>query len=211
MAFTKNEILEKVYKARSAEDKRQAYNNWAVSYDADVKDFGIQLPYVGAAIFSQFVPLSQTPILDAGCGTAMHTIPLKLAGYEGFHGIDISDGMLEIAGSHGVYDGLQRMTLGEPLDFATDLFAATYCIGAMGPGHAPPECLEEFIRVTCSGGEIVFSTHSTESELALPYHDCRANLSEQGLWKQVYETSAFISMPKGDSKIKHVIYVYEVM
>ena len=90
-------------------------------------------------------------------------------------------------------------------------FAATYCIGAMGPGHAPPECLEEFIRVTRSGGKIVFSTHSTESELALPYHDCRANLSEQGLWKQVYETSAFISMPKGDTKIKHVIYVYEVM
>ncbi len=210
MAITKNEILEKVYKARSDEEKRAAYDNWANSYDADVKGFGIQLPYVGASIFSQFVPLDTVPILDAGCGTAMHTIPLRLAGFNEFHGIDISDRMLEIAANHEVYNSLQRMVLGEELEFETNFFAATYCIGAMGPGHAPPECLNEFVRVTQSGGQIVFSTHSTESELAIPYHDLRTSLSGDGLWRKIYETPPFVSMPKGDAKIKHVIYVYEV-
>jgi len=206
-----NPTLEKVYAAQTDEDRREAYNEWAKDYDKDVTEFGIQLPYVGACVFAKFVEIGTKPILDAACGTGMHSMPLKMMGYQGFHGIDISDGMLAIAKEREVYDSLQRMVLGKRLDFPDDQFPVTYAIGALAPGNAPPESLDEFVRVTKSGGLVIWSTHGHLNERTAPYHDKRHALSNEGRWELVFETEPFVSMPKGDSEIKHAVYVYRVL
>ncbi len=210
MGHSSNPKLEKVYAARTDEDRRQAYNEWAGSYDKDVTAFGIQLPYVGACVFAKHVKMGTTPILDAACGTGMHSLPLKMMGYDGFHGIDISDGMLAIAETRNVYDTLQQMTLGKPLDFPDGHFPVTYAIGALAPGNAPPDSLDEFIRVTQKDGLVIWSTHGHINERTEPFHNKRHALSKAGLWELVFETTPFVSMPDGDSAIKHAVYVYRV-
>jgi SAM-dependent methyltransferase len=211
MAHSSNEILEKVYAASTDDERRDAYNKWAGDYDKDVTEFGIQLPYVGACVFARFVELGTGPILDAGCGTGMHALPLSLMGYSGFHGIDLSDGMLAIAKKPEIYDSLQRMALGSSLDFETDGFAVTYSIGCLAPGNAPPNSLDEFIRVTKPGGLVIWSTHAHLNERTQPYHDYRDKLTDAGKWALEFETNPFVSMPDGDPAIKHAIYVYRVI
>lgn len=210
MAHSSNEKLEKVYAAKTDEDRRRAYNDWSASYDKDVSNFGIQLPYVGAAVFARHVEIGVGPILDAGCGTGMHALPLVMMGYSGFYGIDLSEGMLEIANRRGIYENLSRKALGEKLDFEDDVFPVTYCIGCLAPGNGPPSALDEFLRVTKSGGLIIWSTHGHINENTQPFHDCRHRLSDEGKWFLVFETKPFISMPDGDESIKHAVYVYRV-
>jgi len=210
LGHSSNPTLEKVYAARTNEERREAYNEWAETYDRDVTSYGIQLPYVGAAVFARFVELGAAPILDAACGSAMHSMPLKMMGYDDLHGIDISDKMLEIAAERGVYKTLARMVLGEPLGFRDDYFAVTNCTGALAPGNAPPHSLDEFIRVTRPRGLIIFSTHAHINERTRPFHDHRHGLTEKGLWTLEFETPPFVSMPTGDPDIKHAVYVYRV-
>ncbi len=211
MGHSSNPILEKVYAAQTDADRRDAYNAWSENYDRDVTEFGIQLPYVGACVFAQHVKIGTSPILDAACGTGMHSLPLKLTGYSGFHGIDISEGMLAIARERNIYDTLQQMVLGKQLDFPDNHFELTYAIGALAPGNAPPESLDEFLRVTRIGGLVIWSTHAHDNERTKPYHDYRHRLTDEKKWKVVFETEPFVSMPTGDSKIKHAVYVYEVL
>lgn len=211
MSHSSNPKLEKVYAAQTDAQRRDAYDEWAASYDADVSGFGIQLPYVGAAVFARFIKPGSGPILDAACGTGMHTLPLKLMGYDGFHGIDISDGMLAIARQRQIYESLRLMTLGEPLDFPDDHFAATYAIGALAPGNAPPSSNDEFLRVTKPGGLIIYSTHVQDNERTRPYHLSRNAFSKAGRWALEFETPPFVSMPGGDAAIRHAIYVYRVL
>lgn len=210
MAHSTNTTLEKVYAARTDAERQEAYNAWAKTYDKDVSEFGIQLPYVGAAIFAKHVDIGTRPILDAACGTGMHALPLKLMGFNGFQGVDISEGMLSIAATRGVYDSLQQMTLGKPLDFKDNHFPVTYAIGVLAPGNAPPESLDELVRVTKPDGLIIYSTHGHINERTQPYHDKRQALTDTGKWILEFETEPFVSMPGGDPAIKHAVYVYRV-
>lgn len=209
-AHSTNPTLEKVYAASTDAERREAYDEWAKSYDKDVTEFGIQLPYVGAAVFARHVETGAGPILDAACGTGMHTLPLKMMGYSGFHGIDISDGMLAIARERNIYDSLQQMVLGQPLAFEDDHFAVTYAIGALAPGNAPPESLNEFVRVTKPGGLVIWSTHARINERTQGFHDCRYALTEAGRWTLEFETEPFVSIPSGDAAITHFVFVYRV-
>ncbi len=210
MTYSDNPRLAKVYAAGTADAQREAYNEWAGRYDADVTGFGIRLPYVGAAVFARYVELGCGPILDAGCGTGMHTLPLALMGYTPITGIDISDGMLEISKSRNIYSELRQMALGPTLDFPHNHFAAAYCIGVLAPGHAPPDSLNGLIRVTRPGGRIVFSVHAHDSPESRPFHDKRRALADAGLWTKLYQTDPFVSMPGGDASIQHAVYVYSV-
>ncbi len=102
------------------------------------------------------------------------------------------------------------MTLGKPLDFPDNHFPVTYAIGALAPGNAPPESLDEFIRVTKAGGLVIWSTHGHINDRTQPFHDKRQALTDAGLWALEFETDPFVSMPEGDSEIKHAVYVYRV-
>ena len=210
MGQSDNPILEKVYAARDNNERRDAYNAWSNEYDRDVLSFGIRLPFVAAAMFAANVSKETAPVLDAGCGTGMHTEPLILAGYSKFIGVDLSDGMLAIAKEKNIYDDLQLMAI-DHLEFPDNQFAVSYCIGALAPGHAPPESLAELARVTKPNGLVIFSTHAHESKETRAFHNTRNLMAERNVWSLVDETMPFISMPGGDPNIKHAVYVYKVL
>lgn len=149
--------LSDVYGAKTPEQSRAIYNDWARSYDADNLARGFRLPGLGAAMFARFMGTSEGPVLDAACGTGLVAESLRTLGYGPITGCDLSPGMLAAAQTTGHYADLVEAEMGSGLPFADDSFAGFICVGAFGPGHAPPESLIHLTRVTRPGGIGVFN------------------------------------------------------
>lgn len=204
-----NELLQ-VYNATSASEQKQAYNSWAADYERDLCNMGYRLPAIIAAVFARFVDIETSPILDAGCGGGMQTEPLSLLGYTGITGIDLSEGMLEIARQKALYKELHQMVLGEPLDFADHRFSAVISSGTITPGHAPPETFSELIRVTKPDGLIIFSLR-VDAEQDPAYAIQIDKHSDAKHWQHIYTTPAFQTMPYGEPLVKNCVQVYKVL
>ena len=95
--------LQRVYSATDNRELKEAYDQWAEKYDANVTAFGYMTPAVAAGLFGKYVTPETTPILDAGAGTGLMGAILDSLGYRGQVGIDISAGMLNKASYRGVY------------------------------------------------------------------------------------------------------------
>ncbi len=204
-----NELL-KVYNATSAAEQKEAYNNWSGDYERDLCNMGYRLPAIIASVFAHYVSPETTPILDAGCGGGIQTEPLSLLGYSGITGIDLSDGMLDIAKRKGLYKELRQMVLGEPLDFADNAFSAVISSGTITPGHAPPETFQELIRVTKPNGLIVFSLR-VDAEQDPAYAIQIEKHSEAKNWQHVYTTPDFQTMPYGEPAVRNCVQVFRVL
>ncbi|MEM6944577.1 MAG: methyltransferase domain-containing protein, partial [Pseudomonadota bacterium] len=83
-----------------------------------------------------------------------------------------------------------RHRLGTALPEADDSFAGAVCTGAFGPGHAPPETLEELARVTRPGGVVVFNTLS-RSMVEQGFPEVMDRLVNAGRWRLLFESADF--------------------
>ena len=157
--------VQKVYAATNLQEQEKAYDDWAIQYEQDLCAMGYRGPAVAAAMFARHLPPETSPILDAGCGGGLQSEPLAAMGYRGIIGIDLSEGMMKVAASKGIYTELKQQTLGETLDFPNDHFAAVLTCGAITPGHAPAHSFDELVRVTKVGGLIVSSLRDDPEQL----------------------------------------------
>lgn len=202
--------VSKSYGVKTTEEAEAAYDEWAADYEADLCRAGYRIPGHIGTVFARFVDLEASPILDAGCGGGHQAEALALAGYGPITGIDLSEGMMSVARSKGIYDDLQRMVLGEPLDLPDDHFAAVLSSGCITPGHAPPHSFDELIRVCRPGGMMVFSLRDDAAQepaypAALERHE------RSGAWEPVFSSRSFQSMPYGEPEVSHRIHVYRVL
>ena len=101
------------------------------------------------------------------------------------------------------------MALGEALPFDTGHFANSISVGAITPGHAPPDSFDEIIRVTRSGGLIVFGMR-VDAAQDPSYPAAMAEYESAGRWKKVFETDTFDTMPIGEPDVQTKVYVYRV-
>lgn len=201
--------VDRSYRAASPEEQRLAYDDWAASYEADLCATGYRIPAMIAAIFTRYVPADAAPILDAGCGGGIQAEPLSELGYGPMTGVDLSDGMLDVARGKGLYAELKRQVMGERLDFEDDRFAAIICSGVITPGHAPPHSFLELVRVARPGARIIFSLRADAGQKP-EYPAAIDSLTESGAWAHVFSSKPFHSMPYGEPGILHQIHVYEV-
>ena len=205
-----NRPVDQSYKVQTTEDARDAYDHWSVQYEADLCATGYRIPAMIATVFSHHIPLSATPILDAGCGGGIQAEPLVEIGYKNLVGIDFSEGMLEVAKQKSIYSSLKQQTMGEILDFPDNHFEAVICSGVITPGHAPANSFDELIRVTDKGGKIIFSLRSDEKQMP-EYPQKLEELSSSGVWEHVFSTRPFHSMPYGEPDVLHQVHVYKVV
>lgn len=210
MAEIHNPQLDKVYSATGREQSEAAYDEWAARYEADVFAFGFRLPGVAAAVWSRFVELDAGPILDAGCGTGLQAEPLALAGYRPIIGIDLSAGMLSVARHKKIYRELHQLALGEALPFDRGQFANSLSVGAITPGHAPPNSFDEIIRITRKGGLVVFGMR-VDAAQDPSYPAAMAQYESAGRWQKIFETDTFDTMPIGEPDVQSKVYVYRVL
>jgi predicted TPR repeat methyltransferase len=158
---TNIEWLNRAYSAKGLTDLRSLYDEWADSYDKDLvqpnQDY--VAPTLAAATLAKHLgpeqPLDKIRILDAGCGTGLVGAALAKLGAKHISGIDLSPGMLKVAGNLRVYENLDTTDLSKSLEEGTDTFDAITCIGTLTHAHVGPEVLSEFVRLTKKGGWIV--------------------------------------------------------
>ncbi|MDP6791813.1 MAG: class I SAM-dependent methyltransferase [Arenicellales bacterium] len=197
------------YRAETLEEQQAAYDSWAKQYEIDLCAMGYRIPAVIAAVSTRFIPSTAAPILDAGCGGGIQAEALAMLGFGPITGIDLSEGMLEVARTKGIYSDLRQMTLGEKLDFADNTFAAVISSGTITPHHAPPGSFEELIRVAKPGAPIVFSLRDDPAQEP-EYPEAVKRLTDAGLWREAFTTESFHSMPYGEPQITHRVHVYQV-
>ena len=200
--------LDKVYSAASYEELSAGYDGWAETYDKDVLSFGYLIPAVLSGYVGLHVPAGNTPILDAGAGTGLLGQILSLVGYENLVGIDLSQGMLDVAEKKKAYKKLRQMELGKPLDFSDDEFATVISGGVFTQGHAPADSFDELLRVTQPGGYIIFSAR-TDVYANEGLTQKLDSLEKAGLWKLVQKTPNFHSLPIGEPEVMGQVFVYQ--
>ena len=205
MAPTKDEILARVYGARTNEDLSEGYDGWAPDYNGDMERRGYRLPGMVTALTARHVGTQEGPLLDAGAGSGLLGVWLRIVGYTDITGIDLSKGMLDLAEATGAYGALHRMTLGELLDFPDAAFAAVASAGAFGATHAPATGFDELLRITRPGGHLVLSIRVKDmAEKGFPA--AIARLEQAGLWRLIETVGPFPAMPAEPESL-YVVHV----
>ncbi len=192
MTTDKKDAVALVYNARTDEDLRKGYDGWADSYDADMDRRGYKLPGLVTALLARHVPLDSGPILDGGAGTGLLGEWLALAGYTDLAALDLSQGMLDVAESRGVYDSLTCTALGDRLDYPLDHFRAVASAGSFGVHHAPASAFESLIDITQPGGHLILTVrHIGMEDGNFPQEIVR--LESQGRWKTLETHGPFFA------------------
>jgi predicted TPR repeat methyltransferase len=200
--------LRKAYTARSPEEIRAYYDQWAADYEAHMGNVGYTHPAMVAAMLSRHVAPGDDAILDAGAGTGIMAEILTAMGYPNIVGIDNSPRMLAAAANKKKYRDLRQMVLGEPLDFSDDQFAAVSSAGVFTEGHAPLSGLDELVRITRAGGHIVFSISRTYLEGS--FEEKGKALETAGRWQFVDASERYNSTPL-EGELPAQVYAYQVI
>lgn len=207
--MTEQNRVQWVYSSRNEQELEERYDQWAEEYDADLEsDFGWLSPQRTADTLAKYVA-RDAAILDAGAGTGLVGQCLHDLGYRNLTAMDLSQGMLEVARQKNIYQGLDQMTMGETLGYATDQFDASVVVGVFTQGHAPASSLDELVRVTKPGGHIVFSLR-TDTHRESGFKEKQETLAAAGLWQLVEVTDTFQPLPKGEPEVLHQVWVYQV-
>jgi SAM-dependent methyltransferase len=187
----------------------EIYAGWAEDYERRILGNGYSTPAVAAGLVGRYVVPEEGPIFDAGAGSGLMGVVLAPLGYKDLVGIDVSPDMLELARSKDVYKDLREMELGARLDFPDDTFAAVVSAGVFAAGHAPPESFEELIRVTKSGGHMIFSVR-TDVYVEGGFKDKQEALEREGKWQLLEATEPFAHLRFEDPDLKVQIFAYRV-
>jgi len=205
----KTDDLDRVYGARSPAETRALYDGWAGSYDAEIVGKGYCLPALAAGLVARHAAADGT-VLDAGCGTGRLGAALGVLGFRSVVGLDLSEGMVAAASRLGVYERLYVHRLGEPIPEPDGAFAAVACTGSFGPGHAPPESLAEFVRVTRPGGHVIFNlVEASREEQGFPAVMDR--LAAEGRWRERERTGPARAFLLAEPELLVRLFVFEVL
>ena len=205
----KQNKIQWVCSSRNNQELAERYDQWAKDYEASIEtDLGYRGPQLIAKYFAKYVP-KEARILDAGAGTGLMGEVLVKLGYRDLGAIDLSRDMLEEARRKKVYRELRQMIMGEPLDFATDSFDAVVSVAVFVVGHAPASSLDELVRITRSGGYIVFTLHLDAYENC-GFKEKQAALEAEGKWKLVEESEPYRLSTVLEPATYHQVWVYQV-
>lgn len=140
MGEKKDHHRDEAYSLSTPAQHRAYYDAWAKTYDDDfVAADGYASPQRCAEIFAAIATDNDAPIADLGCGTGLVGQHLRALGVKGaLHGIDISQGMIDMAKSNGGYDDFHLADITAPLtehlgQFGSIISAGTFTLGHLGP------------------------------------------------------------------------------
>lgn len=151
------EALDRVYESSSdPESQKELYDDWAASYERDLRESGYATPARLAELLAEHVSPGAEPILDFGCGTGMSGQALADVGFTTIDGADLSSGMLEQAKRSGAYRQLWQLTAGE-LEVTPGAYRAVVACGVISAGAAPASALALVASAVAPGDLLAFS------------------------------------------------------
>ncbi|SMX41531.1 class I SAM-dependent DNA methyltransferase [Octadecabacter ascidiaceicola] len=141
--------LKSAYALNTPDDAKRLYAAWAETYDSDFGEAqGYLSPREVVRVFAQAG--GQGPVLDVGAGTGLVGEGLAAAGVGPIDALDLSDEMLTVARSKGVYRETIAADVTQPLSigpYRGIISAGTFTMGHVGPEGIPP--LLEIAEVGC--------------------------------------------------------------
>jgi predicted TPR repeat methyltransferase len=156
-------FLDRVFAAKSPDESRKLYDQWASSYDADMQKWSFTAPRIVAQLAQKYLEISpaDATVVDAGCGSGLVGTELAKLGFKTVDGLDLSDGMLKVARKTGAYRDLNIADLTQRLDAKDGAYDALVCSGTFTHGHLGPEPLPELTRIVKAGGILVVTVLET--------------------------------------------------
>jgi glycine/sarcosine N-methyltransferase len=148
------------------------YDSFSADYDRFV-NWPARLPAELPFIEGQLQGVGAHRVLDAACGTGMHTIALARQGYE-VVGADLSAGMIERAQANaraaGVDARFEAVGFGDLAAWAGTGFGAVLCLGNSLPHLLTPAdlaaALADFAACLCPGGLLLIQSRNFDAVLA---------------------------------------------
>jgi uncharacterized SAM-dependent methyltransferase/ubiquinone/menaquinone biosynthesis C-methylase UbiE len=207
-------VWQRAYAARSQEDLRALYADWADTYDEDHEAIGFFGHVRAARLLAAYVPFADVAaVLDAGAGTGAAGVELNKLGFGNLTAVDLSTEMLERADAKGVYQHLVQADLGLPLDpFPSSHFDAAILVGVFSFGQAPAHALDEIVRVVKPGGVVVFTMRTDFFEQdAMGVRSRLDALERRGAWQQAEVTEPEQYLPKKDPSALFRVWCYRVL
>ena len=187
MADEKKGFLEQAYGVEDSEATKRLYENWAETYDAEVRSYGYATPERCAEALAAHVEDRNAPLLDLGCGTGLSGEAFREAGFTTIDGTDFSQEMLDQARrKSGVYRKLTLGDLNNPIPAEPDEYSNIAAVGVFSPSHAPADMIETVMALLPQGGCFVFSLN--DHALADPsYKERIDDLVSRGKAELVFE------------------------
>ena len=147
-----------IYKLKTTDEVMKYYDEWGDKdkYNKDMVDWNYTGPKETAEIFNKYEKNKDTLIFDAGCGTGLVGLELKKYSFKNFHGADLSQTLLNTV-PKDLYQKLVKVDLNKPIEVEDNFYGGVMCVGTFTFGHVKPNALDEFVRITKSGGLICFT------------------------------------------------------
>jgi len=164
-------------------------------------------PRAVAAVCSRLVERNAR-ILDAGAGTGLLGAALLDHGFTLVDGLDLSPAMLAEAKRKGFYGELVEARLGDELPYVSGYYDAVVACGVLTTGHAQASCLDELVRITRRGGQVVFTLRSDQTPPG--YEAKMAELLGAGRWELVERGDEFQAMPAGEPNVLVRVWAFRV-
>lgn len=150
-------FLDRVFKVEGNDAMRDLYDDWAKTYDSEVRETGYATPArVSEALLGQLAA-PDLPVLDFGCGTGLSGEALRAAGLTTVDGTDLSAEMLKLAEAKGVYRRTWIADPDSPIPVRPGEYAAVTAIGVISYGAAPLSVFDDLMGILAPGGLFAFS------------------------------------------------------
>ena len=132
------------------------YRDWAATYDGGfATDMQYNLPAHVAAAF--MAAKGQGPVLDVGAGTGLLAASLRQMGFQDqIDALDFSQDMLDVAAQKGLYTGLFRADVTQPLALPRKYHGITSS-GTFTAGHVGPTAFPHMLAIAHPGALFALS------------------------------------------------------
>jgi predicted TPR repeat methyltransferase len=164
-------FFERAYDLADAEQTRRLYDEWAASYDEELRAAGYASPARTAAAMAAAVADRSAPLLDLGCGSGLSGEAFRAAGFTLLDGTDFSAEMLAVAETKCVYRKLTKGDLNAPIPAKPGDYANAAAVGVFSPTHAPAAMIDAVVALLPPGGCFGFSLN--DHALAEPAYEKR--------------------------------------
>lgn len=206
-------IWARAYGARTRDELKRLYADWAASYDRDHERVGFFGHRLTAEVLARHATRhDMMRVLDAGAGTGAAGEALHALGFRRLVAVDMSEDMLAVARSKNLYRETIAADLAVPLDaFAGGSFDAAVLVGVFSYGQAPAETLDEILRLVRPGGIVAFTMRTDFFEQdAMGVRSRMELFEERGSWKLLELTDPAPYLPHKDPDALFRVWCYRV-